>query len=129
MAAGRVGALASWLVLLLAGEAAAATLVFTSQRGTADQGTVRDSMLWAVEEDGSGLRQLTPRGEGLRLRRDSGADWSPDGRSIVYLRFAMQSGLPSGPGPSFMSPHAWSKVRPCAKPVWIGIQGAKAWTR
>jgi Tol biopolymer transport system component len=83
-----------------AGTAAADTLVFTSLRGAPGQSDSH-ATLWAVEHDGSGLRQLTPPGEGFYRRSDTDADWSADGSSIVYVRRALQEGLPPGPGPSF----------------------------
>jgi hypothetical protein len=101
MAFPRAGALAIAATWVVAGQAAADTLVFTSFRAAPGEESQNHATLWAVGDDGSALRQLTPVGEGFYNRFDTGADWSADGRSIVYVRHAMQSGLPPGPGPSF----------------------------
>jgi Tol biopolymer transport system component len=49
-------------------------------------GTLKvDAGIWTVRRDGAGLQQLTQRTPGTAW--DSGPQWSPDGRKLVFVRF------------------------------------------
>jgi Tol biopolymer transport system component len=44
-----------------------------------------DAGIWTVRQDGTGLQQVTQRTPGTAW--DSGPQWSPDGRKLVFVRF------------------------------------------
>jgi TolB protein len=44
-----------------------------------------DAGIWTVKKDGTGLQQVTQRTPGTAW--DSGPQWSPDGRKLVFARF------------------------------------------
>lgn len=90
---GRVATLIGFLVLVLVGETAAGTAAMTDtpQNGrivfdgwgclgtTCSASMAAGYDLWSVNPDGSGLVNLTPT-PGI----DADADWSPDGRTILF---------------------------------------------
>jgi Tol biopolymer transport system component len=50
------------------------------------------TMVWTMDANGNGLQRLTPKSDVMDCSADSGPNWTPGGRSIVYSHSVWEDG-------------------------------------